>query len=44
MLNKIEEKFERVFEWLNEDGDDILKMSVVFGLFIVLIGLVGLCC
>jgi hypothetical protein len=44
MLNKIEEKFERVFEWLNEDGDDALKMSIVFGSFIVLIGLAGLCC
>ena len=43
MLERIEDKFEAGFDWLNADGDDALKMSIVFGTFVVLIGLVGLC-
>jgi len=43
MLEKIETKFEAVFDWLNADGDDALKMTVVFGTFVLLIAGAGLC-
>ena len=43
MLENIETKFENVFDWLNADGDEAMKTTVVGVTFVILIGLVGLC-
>jgi len=42
-IEKIETKFEGFFDWLNADGDAVLKSAVVFGMLFGLIALGSLC-
>ena len=43
-IEAVETKFERFFEWLNEDGEQTKKSMIVLGMFVVMcagIALVG---